>query len=84
MSPEAHQIMPIDDSFLRKEAAKRRFMTIMLALLLANFATIAVIYLTGFFRSEPTISRVIIYSEVVVLIVLYFVFKRRFDKKSSS
>ena len=73
--------MTIDDSFLKKEAAKRRFFSYMLVLLCGIFVTLTVIYFTGYFSEEPTISRIIIYSELSVFVILYLVFKRTVDRK---
>lgn len=76
--------MPIDDSFLKKEANKRRMMTIMLILLFVNLVTVTVVYFSGLFRADPVLARTIIYSEVGVFVILYFVFKRKLDKDDRS
>ncbi|MDQ8203763.1 hypothetical protein [Pelagicoccus sp. SDUM812003] len=69
--------MKIDDSFLEKEAAKRRLLTWVLIMLFSNVITLTIIYVTGFFEREPTLARVIIYSEVVVFGIVYFVIRRK-------
>ena len=76
--------MKIDDSFLQKEAAKRRLLTWVLLMLFANIVTLSVVYLTGFFEREPTLARVVVYSEVIVFVAVYFLMKRKIDSDEVS
>lgn len=70
--------MPIDDSFLKKEAAKRRAFTIMIYVLLANVVVWGILLATGVLHREPTISRIILYSELVILGGVYLYFRKKY------
>ena len=73
--------MPIDESFLKKEAARRRIFTILILVLLANVVVLGVMYMSGFLHREPTVARVIIYSELVIFGALYLFLRAKYLKK---
>ncbi len=75
--------MKIDDSFLKKEAAKRRFYFILIALGFLSFGSLSVLIFNGYFESHPKASRLVLYSQVVGFAILYFWLKRRFSKEIS-
>ena len=69
--------MPIDDSFLEKEAAKRRVFNLALGLVLLNFVVFGILFATGFLHENRGVSRLIIYSNAVLCLVFYFALRRK-------
>ena len=72
--------MKIDDEFLQKEAKKRRLMTILLIVLMVNFVALAIMHLSGFLYEHTTASRYILYSEGLLLGVLFLVLRKKFKE----
>ncbi len=69
--------MPIDDSFLEKEAAKRRLFNLALGLVLLNFVVFGILFATGFLYENRGVSRLIIYSNAVLCLIFYFALRRK-------
>ena len=70
--------MPIDDSFLKREADKRRALTILLVAVIVNFVIIVALFGSGYFFEEPFIGRVILYSEGIAMGILYWRLRKNF------
>lgn len=75
--------MPVDDSFLAKEAAKRRAISILIVLLLLNCLVCGVLFAAGFRFEDPTTLFFFVVGEAAVCGLAYYFVVSRYDRKDS-